>query len=228
MKRSCRGTSIVEVLVLIVILTSGILWMYTIYNKSQALAQNTANRLQATAIAREGIEVVTNIRATNWINFAADMENCWNVHEYNKECLETWTNPIAPDILIQEGSYIVIWEEHGNDTIPRFILNKKDAGIYGVGDYIKDFRIKEKNGFWVQNFDDADGGYKAPFFTREIQISYNPDWLPPTSCATSTPPTCSESWNPQKMQVKSIVHWMDGSSSQPYQLIAETLLTNWK
>jgi len=54
---------------------------------SQKLANSTALRIEAIQIARDGLESFTNIRNTNWVRFAADYENCWNVLHYDINCI---------------------------------------------------------------------------------------------------------------------------------------------
>jgi len=254
MKRSQLGTSIVEVLVLIIILTSGILWMYTIYNKSQALSAHTAHKLQATSIVREGLEAVMNIRATNWMNFSADMANCWNVLDYKAECLEVGSpstggaSPLYTAVFIWPGSYTL---EIENENVPRWKLEEKldlpdfkpgstterEDHVYNPS-YVEKFRIKKMDtGFWKQGFTDTTD-YKAPFFTREIQIEYDSNWVgvPATypdetssDCKNETTQRlCADSWNPQKMRVRSIVRWVDSASSDAHILKSEIVLTNRK
>lgn len=51
------------------------------------LASSTESRIQAINIAREGIEAVENIRNTNWIKFSSDLENCFDVADYDSSCI---------------------------------------------------------------------------------------------------------------------------------------------
>jgi len=199
--------------------------MYTIYNKSQSLSAHTSHKLQATSMVREGIEAVMNIRATNWMNFLADTDNCWNVADYESTCLEVWSGTKTFDaVYIEPGSYILKRE----DDVPRWILKPKPTGLsYGTA-YIENYRIKKENGFWVQEFPDI-SDYKAPFFTREIIIGYHEDWTLLRGCATATPQKlCSEHGNPQKMKVTSIVQWLDNASSTAHKIQSEMILTNRK
>jgi len=60
-------------------------------NASQKLANSTESRIEAIQIARDGLEAFTNIRDTNWLRFAADRANCWNVLNYNASCIGSAT-----------------------------------------------------------------------------------------------------------------------------------------
>jgi hypothetical protein len=61
--------------------------MYDVFSSSQKLSSATKYRIEAISIAREGIEAVTNIRDTNAILFASDLDNCWNVLNYDNRCI---------------------------------------------------------------------------------------------------------------------------------------------
>lgn len=50
-------------------------------------ARDSEMRIQAVALAREGIEAVYNIRNTNWLRFPAKRESCWNILNYDKNCM---------------------------------------------------------------------------------------------------------------------------------------------
>lgn len=99
-----RGNSIVEVMVVMVIVTTGIIGTYRILDSGQKLASTSENRIKAINIAREGIEAVENIRDTNWIKFSSDYNNCWRVKDYNPTCIGSITPPSflsGSNILVQ-------------------------------------------------------------------------------------------------------------------------------
>ncbi len=56
-------------MVVLLLLTVGITGVYTILSSSQKLSNSTALRIEAIQIARDGLEAMTNIRDTNWIEF---------------------------------------------------------------------------------------------------------------------------------------------------------------
>ncbi len=98
MLKNKNWTTIVEAMVVMLIVVIWIIWMYNIYSKSQNLSNTTQNRLIAIDIAREWIEAMTNIRDTNWMLFASNTDNCWNVLNYDSNCITT-TNPNSLAIL---------------------------------------------------------------------------------------------------------------------------------
>ena len=62
--RSTSGTSLVEVMVMMVILSISIVGIYAMVNRGTELAVLTDTRLSAINIAREGLESVTTLRDT--------------------------------------------------------------------------------------------------------------------------------------------------------------------
>lgn len=97
MKYSSQATSIVESMVVMLIVVTGITGLYSLFTQSQKLSESTEQRILAIQIAREGIEAMINIRDTNWLLYAASYPNCWNVLNYNSSCITT--NTTATDIL---------------------------------------------------------------------------------------------------------------------------------
>lgn len=87
MQKNTRATSIIEAMIVLMIVVSGITGVYTLMSSSQNLVTATENRIEAIQIARDGIEALTNIRDTNWLMFGADRDNCWNVLNYNTACV---------------------------------------------------------------------------------------------------------------------------------------------
>lgn len=100
-----RGNSIIEVIVVMLVLTTGLTGAYTILSSGKTLALTTENRIKAVNIAREGIEAVENIRNTNWIKFSSDYNACYDVDGYNPLCIGN-TAPSHP-YSIKSGSYVL-------------------------------------------------------------------------------------------------------------------------
>lgn len=118
-----RGNSIIEVMVVIVILTIGIVGAYGIVSRWQNVARTTEKRIQAINLAREGIEAVQNIRDTNWILFSSDYTHCWMSNKYIASgCIDN----IVPADSYSNGDYILMLD--GNK---RWILTSSpNTSIY--------------------------------------------------------------------------------------------------
>lgn len=201
MKFNKNWTTIVEVIVVMLIVVVWIIWASNIYQKSQDLTISTQNRLIAIDIAREWIEAVTNIRDTNWILFSANTNYCWNVLDYNANCLTS----------TDQTNNIIDWSYNITlDINNRWKLNKYTWSIYDYKNntYQNHFKIKKDANWLYTQWTWTD--FK-PLFTREIKITY------------------INSANPEnEMKVESIVKWVDKTKNTNYELKLETMLTNWQ
>jgi len=199
MKKSRKATSIVEAMVIMMIITTWVVWVFTIYNNSRKLSDTTKHRIEAIEIAREGIEAMKNIRDTNYLVFGSDTVNCWNTLNYNGTCV--WDNTTTTDII--SWSYKI----YQDNTSNRWLLSGAITWIYSNPTYRNNFIVKKDvNWFYTQSGWTVD---LKPIFTREIQISYP-----------------SNDSNQPKMNVKSLVQWADSSGTHKVDLDLE--LNNWK
>ena len=110
MLRNTNGNSIIEVMVVIIIITTGIIGAYGILDSWQKLSTTAENRIKAINIAREWLEAVENIRDTNWIKFSSDYDNCWRTKDYNVGCIGNTgsTTLSGSNILVQSGTLWVL------------------------------------------------------------------------------------------------------------------------
>ncbi|MDD2892149.1 MAG: prepilin-type N-terminal cleavage/methylation domain-containing protein [Candidatus Gracilibacteria bacterium] len=204
MFKNKQGNSIIEVMVVIVILTVGIIGTYGILNGGQKLSTTGENRVKAINIAREGMEAVENIRDTNWIKFSGDYTNCWKSKDYNPLCIGNLTT----DYIFSPGSYVLVqsgmfWTLSGTITPLPY-----DSG------YMNQFAVYlDSHGLTSHSGNNTLCSFLKTtdcktIFTREIQITH-PD--------------------NDHMKVNSIVKWVDASKiSEPYTINLETTFTNWK
>lgn len=204
MKKSYSATSIIEAMVVLLVVVTGIVWVYNIMSSSQNLAKSTSDRIEAINIARDGLEAFTNIRDTNWLLFAADYENCWNTLNYNSNCI--WEPGSSTDIL--PGSYRIYKNASG-----QFILSAATSWVYSDSSYRSDFEVfLDANGFYSQ----LSGSTKRPLFTRELQIQY---LQADDSSGISNDP---------KIRATAIVQWNNSSKESSERLEMDVLLSNWK
>jgi len=193
-----KWTSIVEAIIVMAIVTIWVIWTYDIYSRSQKLSDSSANKIQAISLAREWIEAMINIRDTNWLLYSANTKNCWNTYNYDSNC-------VLSDVDIGSWSYIVY-----KNTSDRWILEPKTTWLYSSQTYRNDFKVNlDNNWFYTQSWWILE---TKPLFTREIKISYP-----------------NNTWTPlEKMNVESIVRWVDSSKDWIFEIKFQTLLTNWK
>lgn len=197
MKLNKKATSIIEAMIVMLVIITWVIWMYSIYDSSTKLSASTKNRIEAIEIAREWIEAMKNIRDTNWLLFKADPDNCWNTLNYNPNCV--WDDTSTNDIIA--WSYIIY-----QDIDNRWKLNSQSWWTFWSWSYISDFRVKKDINWlytqtWWIDF--------TPIFTREIKVNY-PSW----------------DSNNQKMEISSIVQWKDSSSNAPHKVELNHTLTN--
>lgn len=208
MKKNIKATSIVEALVIMLIVVMGIVGMYNIFLRSKALSVSTWNRIVAIQIAREWVEALTNIRNTNTLLFSADLENCWNTLNYDINCISN----TGTGTDIQNNTSFVVYKDIDN----RWKLQEETSSWTGYRDsnYRDNFRVNfDWDGLYTQSW----GINFAPLFTREILINYE-----------DTDGDMTPTSNDEKMNVASIVRWGDSSSSEPYEIRLDLLLSNWE
>lgn len=208
MKRAISWTTIIEAMIAMFIIIVWTIWVYTIYEKSQKLSTSVENRVKAISIAREWIEVVQNIRDTNWVLFWADSKNCWNVLDYNVNCL--WDT--STTYRIPEWSYKIYKDENN-----RWKLLSGSVVLWDYNNslYRTEYQIKlDANWLYTQSWWASSIN---PLFTRKIEITYiDTNWIwAPTA-------------NDEKMLVESIVSWSDSSKVWFYTVNLENILSNWK
>ena len=223
MRNIKKATSIVEVMVIMLILVSWIVWMYKVYSESNNLSLSTKNKIIAIEIAREWIEAMKNIRDTNWILFSADTANCWNVLDYNIDCV--WNNTTTYDIKWWEIKKLI------RDQYNRWILNWSwtyERNFWSWA-HIDDYKIYiDKNWLYTQSWTIE----LKPTFTRYIELEYLDDWRMSKQESDQWHKNDlddpNEASNEQKMKVHSVVQWADSSSSKPHKIEFTSILTNWK
>ena len=72
-----RGFTLLEVLVAIFILTIGIVGVFGLINQAVSLTSATHNQLVASYLAQEGVEIVRNIRDSNFLKIRAGIVADW-------------------------------------------------------------------------------------------------------------------------------------------------------
>jgi hypothetical protein len=215
MKKSFQATSIIESMIVLLIVVTWIVWVFSLLNSSLKLSDATSQRIEAIQIARDGLEAFTNIRDTNWIKFSADYKNCWNTLNYNTSCI--WTTGFSTDITHSATQWLIISRNTDNQFILTPLFYFSGWNTYTNSDYRSKFGIqKDMNWFYTQTWWTLYWVSGAPFYTRELQIRYLNSSL--------------WTWNSddERIEVTSIVQWKDISRNAPKKLEITTILTNWE
>lgn len=213
MKKSLHASGIIEAMVVLLLLTVWITWVYSILSSSQKLSNSTALRIEAIQIARDGLEAMTNIRNTNWIEFWGDIKNCWNTYNYNPACIGNtaeWNK-----ITHTANEAFILYRD---EWTWKFMLEARDHSWDNFSNptYRNSFWVKvDSRWFYTQTWSTL---LDRPF-TREIRINYlNANNIAQGSSLPNNP----------KMEVTSSVQWADPALDWFRELEMKTILTNWK
>jgi len=74
-----RGFTLIEVIIAISVMATGVLGIYALVPKIVSISGTNLNKFVASQLAREGIEIVRNIRDTNWlegVDFNGGLTTC--------------------------------------------------------------------------------------------------------------------------------------------------------
>lgn len=66
-KKTNKGFTLIEVMLAIFLITIGILGIFSLVQRTTVFISVSSSKLTATYLAQEGVEVVRNIRDTNWL-----------------------------------------------------------------------------------------------------------------------------------------------------------------
>lgn len=121
------GFTIIELIVTVFILSIAVIGVFGAFSIMVILTTNIADRLQAAYLAQEGVEIIRNIRDSNWLEMdsnagAGAWDDGLSLCEGGSVCQVDYTttgsdsNPVVP---WQENSYLKI---------------DKDNSFYGYGD----------------------------------------------------------------------------------------------
>lgn len=118
---SAQWLTLIEVMVVIVVVTSGIVWAFWVLSSGQKLAATTTDRVQAINFAREWVEAVKNIRDTNYFQYPANPADCWRVKDYDcttTNKYQTWSYVLARKDFATWGTLICdhCWYLSGTTT----------------------------------------------------------------------------------------------------------------
>lgn len=145
-----KGFTIIELVISIFILSLAVVGVFSAFNIMSIFSADSADRLTAAYLAQEGMEIIRNIRDTNWL----DMDYCAaNPNELispnGKACPGTWLDGFNACLTGCKADY-----------------RAQSNGSYIASGYINtDYLKSDNNGFYVY-----DGGTKETKFQRKITI----------------------------------------------------------
>ena len=111
-----KGFTLLEIMIAISVMTIGIMGIYALVPKIISIGGANNNRFIASQLAREGLEIVRNIRDTNWLegnSFDQGLNNGdWRV-QYNRDYLLSFSD--EPLKIDAQGFY-----NYNSDQLTKF------------------------------------------------------------------------------------------------------------
>jgi len=201
-----KATTIAEAMIVLLIIVTGVTWMYNIYTNSIKFASSQELKLDAISIAKEGLEWFNNIRDTNWLLYLWNKENCWNTLNYSSDCiLKTWNYYIKNN----QNYKIYTW------TNNRWFLSEVNSIDFTNTTDRNNIKIwLDSNNFYTQSWSIKDNNH---LFTRILHTQY---------IDTNSDTITDHSY--QKILVTSTVKWKDNSSSEEHEVKLSKIFSNWK
>lgn len=214
MKKTNAWFSIVEIMVGIFIFTAWLISIYLVIEASLRLVDDSRNKIVATNLAREWVELVKNIRNTNYNDIS-----WWGHFDVD----EDW---IRDKILESEGYYII---ENRNVNITNssmesnlninmdFLPSEPHYSISNIKD--ETWLTKETSLYIKDNiysYEEEIDSKKTQFY-RYIKIS------PIEYKETTSSPDLI---NGKAVQITSYVYWLDSKKIKHIEI--PTIISNWK
>lgn len=146
-----KGFTIIELIISIFILTVAVVGIFSAFSVMTILTSDSVNRLTATYLAQEGIEIVRNLRDTNWIS----MDNCSDP----SSCPSHWDDGITGcDSLAGCTASYTTGSTYVASPYPVTPWSSSDA----------DYLYLNSNGFYGDN---TTGTYEKTRYKRKIIIT---------------------------------------------------------
>lgn len=195
-------------MVAITVVTIGVVGAYQIAFKGATLAATTENRIKAINIAREGLEIMENIRDTNWIKLSSDYKACWDVLNYDVTCIGSSTGASA--IRINTASYVTGQNPNGTWTLIAIPSPSTVRGTYKTQFpiYLDADGLVSQSGAFTALCTPAVTSNCVTRFTRQIIVTRPADY--------------------STIQIEAVVTWTEPGKDTPYEIRIPYTLYNWK
>lgn len=106
-----KGFTIIEVIIAIFILTGAVIGVYSVFSTMGFLTSDATDRLTAIYLAQEGMEIIINLRADNWLYMDQYASGTWNQGFdkcLNAGCEVDYKTNHAADIKINTANPLLI------------------------------------------------------------------------------------------------------------------------
>ena len=185
-----KAFTLVEMLVVLVILSVGILWAVEVIKYGLNFVDKTRKKIIAINLAREGVEAVYNIRDTNFKRWAGVKDQCWLKTD---PLLDEWWDWCQNDPWIQPGNRVVMQKISGDNQY--WILTGQISNALDLKDWIdssdRHFALCLSNSWWQACPDMSDNPTPEGRFFREVEVKglWDKRNDVPLVCSNGTEPT---------------------------------------
>ena len=166
-----RGFTIIELIISIFILTVAVVGIFSIFSMMVILTADAADKLTATYLAQEGLEIVSNMRDSNWLNMDACAANTSCTSTYNWDDGLDCARPIGCQGDYKTGTLV----SGANTTLAPWsdsYLYINPGGFYESSFRTGDTPTKFKRRILIAPVKDANGTSDY-ILSVEIQVSWD-------------------------------------------------------
>ena len=226
-----QGQTLIETLVAAFILTMGVSAAVGLAIYAFGSSSNITKQIVATGLAREGVEVVKNMRDTNWLKLANPDIDCYNYATGggDQKCYKKWlTPPGSPG----NGN-----DKKGYDINPSNPLGTSYVLLYDFTSGRKFWNLKEENSkFGLDlNTQISDVNFAGFYVPNTSKVNGNSGFHRKITIKANSAAPFGQNIGPE-LQVVSQVWWADrkcpNTSDWPglgkCSVEIQSFLTNWK
>lgn len=137
-----KGFTVIELIISIFILSAAIIGILSAFSIMNILTSDTADRLTATYLAQEGMEIVRNIRDTNWLN----TDTCVAGGVVSDGCPSSWVDGLTINGVNSLGN-----PDCRNGCEADYTTDTSVSGSWAMSPWSGRYLYINNNGFYVYN-----------------------------------------------------------------------------
>jgi len=136
-----KGFTIIEVMVAIFIITAGMLGAFSLIQRTIFFTVTNSSRITAAYLAQEGIEIVRNIRDSNWLEAGVPWDDLLDAGDYEVDYNDADLGPYHDRYLLRVDGVSVGFYSYDSGSPTRFkrkiTIGKEDLSVSSGGIYDK-------------------------------------------------------------------------------------------
>ncbi len=217
------GQTLIETLVAAFILVMGITAALGLATYSLNATSNIRHQTVGLGLAREGIEVVKNMRDTNWLKLTLD-RNCYDFMDATPDqlCYKNWldADSVGGFDLSAGENYVLNFDVNSNPNRPPAwsLVESTSFGLDLSDDLDSDGVL------YLPSGGDGDSGYSRKIIIEEQDIEYPFD----QDTGGRLKVTSVVWWKDRRCPQRDDVTLADIENRVPCSVVLQTYLTNWR